>query len=154
VHSKVCIIDDVWAAVGSDNFNRRSWTHDSELTAAIVDEQRDDRAPLDPAGLGDGARTHARNLRLELIREHLGRADGDDADLVDPQQFFDVVSASATALDNWHRNPSAKPRPVGRLRMHEITVPPVWQQRLAALAYRLFVDPDGRPIGMRLRRRF
>ncbi|WP_206490812.1 phospholipase D family protein [Rhodococcus sp. KRD162] len=154
VHAKVCIIDDVWTAVGSDNFNRRSWTHDSELTAAIIDETRDTREPLDPAGLGDGARVHARSLRLELAREHLGRADGDDADLVDPQQFFDVISASTTALDNWHRNPSSGPRPAGRLRLHEISVPPVWQQRLAALAYRLFVDPDGRPIGMRLRRRF
>src|SRR5450631_1257234 len=37
VHAKVCIIDDQWASVGSDNFNRRSWTHDSELTAAVFD---------------------------------------------------------------------------------------------------------------------
>lgn len=154
VHSKVCIVDDVWAAVGSDNFNRRSWTHDSELTAAIVDEERDLRAPTDPGGLGDGARVFARDLRLELAREHLGRAPGDDEDLVDPGSFFDAVSSSATRLDEWHRAPSTSPRPTGRLRRHEIDVPPQWQQRLAAVAYRLFVDPDGRPIGMRFRRRF
>ncbi|OZC52988.1 phospholipase [Rhodococcus sp. RS1C4] len=154
VHSKVCIVDDVWAAVGSDNFNRRSWTHDSELTAAIVDDERDVREPVDPAGLGDGARVFARELRLELIREHLGRAPGDDEGLVDPASFFDAVSSSAARLDAWHTAPSASPRPSGRLRRHEIDVPPQWQQRLAAVAYRLFVDPDGRPLGMRFRRRF
>ncbi len=154
VHSKVCIVDDVWAAVGSDNFNRRSWTHDSELTAAIVDDARDSRAPADPGGLGDGARVFARELRLELTREHLGRAADDDDDLIDPASFFDAVRVCADRLDAWHRAPSAAPRPPGRLRHHGIDVPPQWQQRLAALAYRLFVDPDGRPIGMRLRRRF
>ncbi len=41
VHSKVCIVDDVWMTIGSDNLNRRSWTHDSELSCAIVDETRD-----------------------------------------------------------------------------------------------------------------
>ncbi len=155
VHSKVCIVDDVWAAVGSDNFNRRSWTHDSELTAAIIDEERDLREPVDPAGLGDGARVFARELRLELVREHLDRSrDDDEEDLVDPISFFDAVSASATHLDTWHRDPAASPRPTGRLRKHEIDVPPPWQQRLVAVAYRLLVDPDGRPIGMRFRRRF
>src|SRR3984893_6193882 len=37
VHAKACIVDDVWASVGSDNFNRRSWTHDSELSCAVLD---------------------------------------------------------------------------------------------------------------------
>jgi len=37
VHAKVCIVDDTWCSVGSDNVNLRSWTHDSELTCAVVD---------------------------------------------------------------------------------------------------------------------
>ena len=37
VHAKVRVIDDEWATVGSDNLNRRSWTHDSELSCAVVD---------------------------------------------------------------------------------------------------------------------
>ena len=45
VHAKVCVVDDVWASVGSDNFNRRSWTHDSELSCAVLDDTRDERAP-------------------------------------------------------------------------------------------------------------
>jgi len=49
VHAKACVIDDVWAAVGSDNLNRRSWTHDSELAAAVLDSTRDTREPEDPA---------------------------------------------------------------------------------------------------------
>ena len=35
VHAKVCVIDDVWMMVGSDNLNRRSWTNDSELSCAV-----------------------------------------------------------------------------------------------------------------------
>ena len=65
VHAKVCVVDDVWASVGSDNFNRRSWTHDSELSSAVLDTTRDPREPRDPAGNGDGARVFARDLRLE-----------------------------------------------------------------------------------------
>ena len=154
VHSKVCIIDDVWATVGSDNFNRRSWTHDSELTAAVIDERRDPRTPTDPAGLGDGARVFARDLRLELMREHLELTSDHDDDLLDPETCFRTVSESADRLDAWHREPSASPRPAGRLRNHDIDVPPKWKQWLAVLPYRTFVDPDGRPIKMRIRRKY
>jgi len=38
VHAKVCVVDDTWASAGSDNFSRGSWTHDSELTAVVLDE--------------------------------------------------------------------------------------------------------------------
>lgn len=148
VHSKVCVIDDVWATVGSDNFNRRSWTHDSELTAAVLDEARDGREPLDPGGLGDGARSFARNLRLELFREHLDR--GDDAGLIDPDEAFRAVCESADALDAWYAGGRSGARPPGRLRHHSAEVLPLWQRWLASPAYRVVVDPDGRPPRMKL----
>ncbi|HEX6932152.1 MAG TPA: phospholipase D family protein [Streptosporangiaceae bacterium] len=37
VHAKVCVVDDTWSVIGSDNLNRRSWTHDSELSCAVLD---------------------------------------------------------------------------------------------------------------------
>ena len=155
VHSKVCVIDDVWAAVGSDNFNMRSWTHDSELTAAVLDEQRDDRAPSDPAGLGDGARRFARDLRLELMREHLG-AD-DDSGLLDPDEAAEAMRAGATRLDAWYADGRQGPRPPGQLRAH---VPSFSAGNVPSLhrwfgpAYRTVLDPDARPLDMKLRRTF
>ena len=41
VHAKVCVVDDIWLEVGSDNLNRRSWTHDSELSCAMLDTELD-----------------------------------------------------------------------------------------------------------------
>ena len=149
VHSKVCIIDDVWATVGSDNLNRRSWTHDSELTAAVLDERHDPRLPLDPAGLGDGARTFARDLRLELWREHLDLAD--DAPLLDPDQALAELRSRALALDAWHERGETGPRPPGRLRTHVMAIPTPWQRVVASPVYRAFVDPDGRPPQMKVR---
>jgi len=149
VHSKVCIIDDVWATVGSDNLNRRSWTHDSELTAAIVDEERDTREPLDPAGRGDGARRFARDLRLELWREHLDLTD--DALLLDPEEAIAQVRSRVVSLDDWHEGGCVGPRPPGRLRMHVMAVPTPWQRVIASPVYRAMVDPDGRPPQMKVR---
>jgi phosphatidylserine/phosphatidylglycerophosphate/cardiolipin synthase-like enzyme len=148
VHAKVCVVDDVWATVGSDNFNRRSWTHDSELTAAVLDTGRDSRDPRDPAGLGDGARTFARELRLTLWREHLDR-DSDDG-LLDPDAAVDAVRRSAAALDTWYAQGCTGPRPPGRLRPHAVERPAHWQRWLASSTYRAFIDPDGRPPRMKL----
>lgn len=148
VHSKVCVVDDVWATVGSDNFNRRSWTHDSELTAAVVDERRDPREPTDPGGLGDGARTFARDLRLELWREHLDLSD--DAALLDPDEALATLRSRVAALDAWYAGGAGGPRPPGRLRTHVMAIPTPWQRVMASGAYRAFVDPDGRPPRMKL----
>ncbi|WP_305786837.1 phospholipase D family protein [Symbioplanes lichenis] len=142
VHAKVCVIDDVWASVGSDNFNRRSWTHDSELSCAVLDPTRDEREPADPAGLGDGARVYARDLRLALLREHLDQSD--DTHLVDPESAVRKANATADALRDWHKGGRQGDRPPGRLMPHETGKLP-WHQRLWALpAYRLMYDPDGR----------
>ena len=151
VHAKVVVVDDVLAAVGSDNMNRRSWTHDSECSLAVLDDERDEREPADPAGLGDGARAFARRLRLELMREHLG-VDGDDG-LIDPGEAFAAFARSAGALESWHAGGRVGPRPAGRLRPHrlrELHPWEVWAQPL----YRTLVDPDGRPKTLRRSRSF
>jgi phosphatidylserine/phosphatidylglycerophosphate/cardiolipin synthase-like enzyme len=156
VHAKVCIIDDVWASVGSDNFNRRSWTHDSELSSAVLDTTLDQREPRDPGGHGDGARTFARDLRLELAREHLDRADdgSQDADLVDPERFVATVERAAADLQAWHDGGRVGPRPPGRLRPHR-TEELSWTTRLWAVPlYRLVDDPDGRPLRLRRAKEF
>ncbi|WP_209307643.1 phospholipase D-like domain-containing protein [Geodermatophilus sp. DF01_2] len=156
VHAKVCVVDDVWASVGSDNFNRRSWTHDSELSCVVLDTARDPREPRDPAGTGDGARVFARDLRLELAREHLDRAtDGSEDDgLVDPEEFVAALEESAATLDAWHAGGRGGPRPPGRLRPHRAERLPLSTRLWATPVYRLIDDPDGRPWRMRQTRSF
>ena len=160
VHAKACVIDDVWACVGSANLNRRSWTHDSELSCAVLDDTRDERAPRDPSGLGDGARRFARDLRLRLLREHLDRADGDDgdgpddADLLDPDDAVRAVRAAADALDAWCANGEKGPRPPGRLRPHRPEELGLLTRLWAVPVYRVVYDPDGRSVLDRLRRRW
>jgi phosphatidylserine/phosphatidylglycerophosphate/cardiolipin synthase-like enzyme len=153
VHAKVFIVDDVWAAVGSDNLNRRSWTHDSEVSCAVIDRERDDREPRDPGGLGDGARVFARELRLRLWREHLG-PETPERVLLDPVAGFDAWTRSARALDGWHAGGRIGQRPSGRARPHrsDRVAPMVawWAMPL----YRTLIDPDGRPGPMKRRERF
>ena len=156
VHAKVCVVDDVWASIGSDNFNRRSWTHDSELSTAVLDTTRDPREPLDPAGTGDGARRFARDLRLALAREHLdlpADGSGDDA-LLDPDRFLEAILSSAEALEKWHEGGRVGPRPPGRLRRHRAEKLPLVTRLWATPIYRLLDDPDGRPLRLRLRKSF
>ena len=154
VHAKVSVIDDVWACTGSANLNRRSWSHDSELSCAVLDDTRDERAPRDPGGLGDGARRYARDLRLRLMREHLDRAEGDDDDLLDPDDAVTAVRAAADALDAWHADGRVGPRPRGRLRPHRPEKLGLATRVWAVPAYRIVYDPDGRSVHDRLRRRW
>lgn len=149
VHAKVCVMDDIWATVGSDNFNRRSWTHDSELSAVVVDSSARDHSP------------YARRLRLTLAAEHLDRVvdtQHDEsllatmADCVTAPDFFAAFEESADRLDAWHAGGCVGERPPGRLR-RQSTPDLSWWQRLAAqIPYRLLHDPDGRPAELRRKR--
>lgn len=151
VHAKVCIVDDVWFSVGSDNFNRRSWTHDSELSCGVLDRARDEREPVDPAGLGDGARRLARELRLRLWREHLDRPDdgSGDSDLLEPASAVSAIAAGARKLQNWYDSGRVGPRPPGRLRPHRPKPLALLTRVWAVPVYRLVYDPDGRPLSAR-----
>jgi phosphatidylserine/phosphatidylglycerophosphate/cardiolipin synthase-like enzyme len=133
VHSKVCVVDDEWASVGSDNLNRRSWTHDSEASAAVAH-----------AGF-------ARGLRERLAQEHLEI--GPDTHVPAAEQFR-LFAESAARLEAWRAGDRRDPRPVGRLvPMSPRPVPPLTRM-LANAAYRLVYDPDGRPLSLRLRHTF
>jgi phosphatidylserine/phosphatidylglycerophosphate/cardiolipin synthase-like enzyme len=149
VHAKVCVIDDVWTSVGSDNFNRRSWGHDSEIACAVLDEEHDPRAPTDPAGLGDGARRYARDLRLQLWREHFGREDGDDGDLLDPAEAVAKFREVAETLERWHSLGGRGERPPGRVRPHPRIRPSRLTRLWAEPFYRTVYDPDARTAAMR-----
>ena len=152
VHAKGVIVDDVVALIGSDNMNRRSWTHDSELSIAVLDEEEDLREPRDPGGTGDRARRFARDLRLRLWREHLGT--DDDGDLIDPIRGLERWRRTAAALDAWHQTGGRGPRPPGRVRFHTPRPVASWQRLWAWPLYRSVVDPDGRPWSLRRKHRF
>ena len=136
VHAKVCVIDDTWATAGSGNINRRSWTYDTELSCAVLSQH-------------SGGSSLAQKLRLDLAREHLDRAEGDDADLRDPLDAFDAFAASAQRLDDWYVGGRRGPRPPGRLRRHHPTPLPPSTMRWAEPLYRILYDPDGRPRPLR-----
>lgn len=98
VHSKVCIIDDRWASVGSDNLNRRSWTSDSEISCFVMDDRSD---ADEDAGVANGpADSFPLRLRRVLCAEHLGIPEEEVPD--DPHELFDLLVASADALDEWY----------------------------------------------------
>ena len=154
VHAKVCVVDDVWASVGSDNFNRRSWTHDSELSCAVLDET--------PRRAGAARPRRARRRRPGLrprpaaaavARAPRPRGRRRRRDLRRPGDRRTRRSlAAADALEDWHRGGRSGPRPPGRLRPHRPgAARPADPASGRVPAYRLIYDPDGRPIRSRLK---
>jgi phosphatidylserine/phosphatidylglycerophosphate/cardiolipin synthase-like enzyme len=154
VHAKLCVVDDLWMAIGSDNLNRRSWTHDSEISCAVIDAERDERDPRDPTGTGEGARRAARATRLRAAAEHLGRGEDEVDDLVDPASWFTALRESARAIDAWHDAGATGPRPPGHLRVHPRDRVARLARPLLHLMHARLLDPDGRPSRMRRRREY
>jgi phosphatidylserine/phosphatidylglycerophosphate/cardiolipin synthase-like enzyme len=138
VHAKVCIVDDMWMTVGSDNLNRRSWTHDSEICCAVMDT--DGELP--------------RQTRVRLAREHLDVDPANEPDLGHPDAWFAALVQSARTLDRWHASSRHGTRPRGRLRMHPRDQVPRWTRPLLHLIHATLLDPDGRPRDLRLLRRY
>ncbi len=62
IHSKIVIVDDVWATIGSANMNVRSYTNDTEINCSYIDGRTDEH----------GLRVSVRDLRRELWADHLG----------------------------------------------------------------------------------
>lgn len=138
VHAKTCLVDDTWTTIGSDNFNRRSWTHDSELSAVVLDERGE----------------FARDLRLTLAAEHLDRSPEEMSDCLDPAGMFAAYAETAAALDSWHAGGRVGRRPPGRLRRLDPPRLGLLARALATPAYQLVHDPDGRPRPLRRRDEF
>jgi phosphatidylserine/phosphatidylglycerophosphate/cardiolipin synthase-like enzyme len=61
IHAKLILVDDVFASIGSTNFNRRSFEHDGEIHAFAL-PQALKRDPANPA----------LRLRCQVWAEHLG----------------------------------------------------------------------------------
>jgi len=90
VHSKVVIIDDVFATIGSSNMNVRGFTHDTETNAFILDGR-----------VVGGARKFARDLRVRLWAEHLGWIPGGDT-----SKLWNIDKAVDILVK--HRSPAAR----------------------------------------------
>jgi phosphatidylserine/phosphatidylglycerophosphate/cardiolipin synthase-like enzyme len=80
VHSKMFIMDDQFAIIGSANCNRRGYTHDSEVMAAITDECTDESPELH----------FAHRLRIALWAEHLN--------MDTPEERAELVDGVASAV--------------------------------------------------------
>lgn len=75
VHSKILLVDDCWATIGSANVADRSFRHDTELNASVW------HAPT------------VRGLRDALMSEHLGRSTAD----LDDREALDLFAGIARA---------------------------------------------------------
>lgn len=103
IHSKLMIVDDCYAVIGSANINHRSHTNDSELSIAVVD-QATVSVPI------NGATTtvcqFAHELRTALWGEHLGVAASAVADPIASLSLFPTVIGTHVHHTMVHTEPT------------------------------------------------
>jgi phosphatidylserine/phosphatidylglycerophosphate/cardiolipin synthase-like enzyme len=136
-HSKVVIVDDCWATVGSANFNHRSMSTDGETNVGFID--LDPNNPLD-AECDMRVSGVVRAFRQRLWAEHLG------LDPADPR-LGDMLTALATWSERAQlvpHTPSIDPDDTARVFQQNLALrnwsywgeaasyPPVWG----------YIDPD------------
>jgi phosphatidylserine/phosphatidylglycerophosphate/cardiolipin synthase-like enzyme len=92
VHSKLVIADDTWFTIGSANLSRRSWTFDSEINAACIDKR-----------VRRGGHVSARELRIDLLAEHLQLQPVERPLIDDPRDAFRMVKEVLADKRQWMR---------------------------------------------------
>ncbi|OWY95028.1 PhosphoLipase D, partial [Phytophthora megakarya] len=94
VHSKLVVIDDVYLADGSANWNRRSMTSDPELDANVVDS--DLVKTPDDIKVGKVIR----DFRVRKFQEMTGRSyeDIDAMKFLDAADLYDTAAAEKSSL--------------------------------------------------------
>ena len=140
VHAKICIVDDIWFTCGSDNFNRRSWTTDSELTCAVVDTGAD-------GGIARG------RLARELAPAAVGRTPRPRSRRIPgfstPTRDSRCGRPAPTLSIGGTRPGATRRDPIGQVRHHRIEPVSRLQRLWADPINRLVVDPDARPRRLR-----
>ncbi len=134
VHAKVCVIDDEWATVGSDNLNLRSWTHDSELSCAIVDDAGQVPARPAPGNCAASTWTGTRATTPTCATPRPWRRRSRPR----PRPWTPGTPGAGRAT-----------RPPGRLRTYQPPSVPAWARLPASALYKWICDPDGRPAALR-----
>ncbi|GMF13380.1 unnamed protein product [Phytophthora lilii] len=87
MHSKLVVIDDVYLADGSANWNRRSMTSDPELDANVVDDEH----VKSPDGIMVGKLI--RDFRVRKFQEMTGRS----YETINAMKFLDAAELYDTA---------------------------------------------------------
>ena len=107
VHSKLVIVDDIWASISTTNLNNRSFTADTEIGALIIDGQ-----------LALGRRKFAFELRKRLWEQHFAKSIpmSDLLDHVKAKVLWDAaLSDSRSYVSPLQRNPAGEAGSLGLL---------------------------------------